>query len=109
MIITLGARSNRHADDSRETEQGSKTKNWLNSYDNTCPVCQRDYSEISEESLADHLTLRIAELNSEAKRLQSILATMREASADERRLIARLTDLQQSQLSPEVRFPPGTP
>ena len=72
--------------------------------DNTCPVCQGDYSEISEESLADHLTLRIAELNSEAKRLQSILATMREASADERRLIARLTDLQQSQLSPEVRL-----
>jgi hypothetical protein len=72
--------------------------------DNTCPVCQRDYSEISEESLADHPTLRLAELNSAAKRLQSILATVREASADERRLIARLTDLQQSQLSPEVRL-----
>ncbi len=39
---------------------------------NDCPVCGRDYSEISKQPLAAHLSARIAELTATAGRLEAL-------------------------------------
>jgi exonuclease SbcC len=68
-----------------------------------CPVCERDYSEISRTPLADHLAKHVASMNFEAKRLQGVVESIREGKADERRLTNVIEELAQSQLSPEGR------
>ena len=57
----------------------------------TCPVCGRDFGEISSHSLADHLAARASSLNAEALKLRSVLASVNEEAARERELRARLS------------------
>jgi exonuclease SbcC len=47
-----------------------------------CPICGRDYSEVSREPLSAHLAARVSELASEAERLQD-LANARMGAASE--------------------------
>src|SRR5262249_29508148 len=39
-----------------------------------CPVCGRDYSEISKETLASHVAKRLTELSDQAERLRALTA-----------------------------------
>lgn len=47
-----------------------------------CPVCGRDYSEVSKETLASHLAKRLTELSDQAERLRA-LAAERSGSSEE--------------------------
>lgn len=55
-------------------ESIARTLSDLSSYveDDICPVCDRDYSEISSTPLAAHLTAKIATMVEQAGRLQSL-------------------------------------
>lgn len=50
-----------------------------------CPVCGRDYSEVSTQPLQAALTSRIADLTESAARLQSLIGARTETSSDLRR------------------------
>ena len=47
-----------------------------------CPVCGRDYSEVSTEPLASHVAKRAAELSDRADRLRALTSERSELSAD---------------------------
>jgi len=67
----------------------------------TCPVCDRNFSEVSAEPLSAHIAAKIASLTSEAGRLQSLANERAEESA---RLSVAQRDLPSAeggQLSPE--------
>lgn len=68
-------------------------------HDETCPVCARDFREQDRGSLSALIASRIAELTSEAGRLQS-LATERAAETK------RLAEAQRQQLSAERELLP---
>ena len=44
-----------------------------------CPVCGRDYGEISKQSLASHLAKEVSELSAQAERMQELAAARLEA------------------------------
>ena len=69
-----------------------------------CPVCQRDFAEVSETPLADHLASHVASMTSEAKRLQELADSIRGARADRVRLSAQVEEANQSRLTPERRL-----
>jgi exonuclease SbcC len=68
-------------------------------HDETCPVCARDFQEEKKGSLSAFIASRIADLTSEASRLQS-LATERAAESK------RLAEAQRQQLSSERELLP---
>lgn len=47
-----------------------------------CPVCGRDYSEVSREPLSAHLAARVSELGAQAERLQGFAKARLEALSD---------------------------
>lgn len=49
--------------------------------DETCPVCDRSFTEESDEPLATHVATKIAALTSEAGRLQSLVSERADESA----------------------------
>jgi len=51
-----------------------------------CPVCGRDYSEVSREPLSAHLAARVSELGAQAERLQGLAQARLEALSDLRRV-----------------------
>jgi len=51
-----------------------------------CPVCGRDFAEISREPLSAHLATRVSELADRADRLQALAKARLDALADLRRL-----------------------
>jgi exonuclease SbcC len=51
-------------------------------HDEECPVCGRDYSEVSREPLASHVAKRAAELSDQAERLRALTTERSELSAD---------------------------
>ncbi|SMP62356.1 exonuclease SbcC [Noviherbaspirillum suwonense] len=57
---------------------------------NLCPVCSRDYSEVHTQPLTTHIAATIANLTSEAGRLQSLAA---ERAAENERLTIAQRDL----------------
>lgn len=69
----------------------------------TCPVCGRDYSEVSKTSLADHLSQEVASLTSQANRLQSLARARLQTGGDLRRAEASLADKQGARLPEETR------
>lgn len=73
-------------------------------YGDVCPVCERNYAEVSSETLTDHMTERLAALSTEGKRLLAIVQSVQEAEADERRLSARLDQLKSRQLTTDSRL-----
>jgi exonuclease SbcC len=56
----------------------------------TCPVCDRNFAEISSEPLATHIAAKIAALTSQAGRLQSLAS---ERASESTRLSAAQRDL----------------
>ena len=67
----------------------------------TCPVCDRDFSEVSAEPLTAHIAAKIASLTTEAGRVQSLA---NERAEESRRLSVAQRDLPSAeggQLSPE--------
>jgi exonuclease SbcC len=70
---------------------------------NTCPVCGRDYSEVSKTSLAEHVSQEIASLTSHANRLQSLARGRLQTGGDLRRAEANLADKQGARLPDETR------
>lgn len=49
--------------------------------DETCPVCDRNFAELGQESLSAHIAAKIASLTSEAGRLQSLANERAEESS----------------------------
>ena len=47
-----------------------------------CPVCGRDYSDVSTEPLASHVAKRVAELSDQAQRLRALTTERSELSTD---------------------------
>ena len=47
-----------------------------------CPVCGRDFGEVSEEPLSSHIASEISKASQEAARLQTLTKALAEASAD---------------------------
>lgn len=47
-----------------------------------CPVCGRDYSEVSTEPLASHAAKRVAELSDQAERLRALTTERNELSTE---------------------------
>jgi DNA repair protein SbcC/Rad50 len=68
-----------------------------------CPICGRDYSEVSREPLSAHLAARVSELASEAERLQKLANARVEAASDLRRLQERREAVSREHPEPSVR------
>jgi exonuclease SbcC len=72
--------------------------------DNVCPVCDRDYAEISDASLRDHLIERAAAISSEARRMQGVADALQESRKLEKELAQRLAELEIRLLSDAERM-----
>lgn len=70
---------------------------------NICPVCERDYAEVSSQPLADQLARRLAALNSEVNRLRQIFEVIKEIKGDEARLLQSIHESRASQLTQDER------
>ncbi len=68
-----------------------------------CPVCGRNYSEVSREPLSAHLAAQVSELASEAEHLQELVNARVEATSDLRRLQERREALPRERPEPLVR------
>jgi exonuclease SbcC len=68
-----------------------------------CPVCGRDYSEISHEPLTAHLASRIASFSTEAERLRELAKARLEALSDLRDLERQLAEAGAGTLAPETQ------
>ena len=71
---------------------------------NSCPVCERDYSEVSPTPLTDALARRIAALSSEGKRLRELLQELRNVDEESRRINSELEDVRRALLEPDGRL-----
>lgn len=72
--------------------------------DNVCPVCDRDYTEVSDASLREHLIERTAAMNSEARRMQGVADALQESRKLEKQLTQRLAELEMRILSDAERM-----
>lgn len=70
---------------------------------NECPVCGRDFSEVSTEPLSTHLATEISRLGARANELQALARARLETTTDLRRMAERETHLRAEQLAPERR------
>jgi exonuclease SbcC len=68
-----------------------------------CPVCGRDYREISDQPLSAHLAMRIAELAGMAEQLQALANARVEAASELARCDENLRELIPRQLSESER------
>jgi len=60
---------------------------------NDCPVCGRDYTEVSPSSLAATLTARIDRLSATAARMRGLSASRASAAAERQAEIGRITEI----------------
>jgi DNA repair protein SbcC/Rad50 len=68
-----------------------------------CPVCGRDYREISDEPLSAHVAKRISELAEKAEQLQALANARVEAAGELARCEETLRELAPRQLSESAR------
>ena len=68
-----------------------------------CPVCGRDFSEVSPEPLSAHLAAEISRLSARAGQLQSAARARLETTTDLRRAEEQATRLSAERFSPERR------
>lgn len=68
-----------------------------------CPVCGRDYSEVSHEPLTAHLASRIASLSNEAERLRELAKAHLEALSDLRDVERQLAESGTGTVAPETQ------
>lgn len=69
-----------------------------------CPVCERDFSEVSESSLSDFVASHLASISSEAKRLNQVADALRGARADRAQLLNDIAEAERRQSSPAGRL-----
>jgi DNA repair protein SbcC/Rad50 len=69
-----------------------------------CPVCGRDYSEVSREPLSAHLAARVSDLGAEAERLQELAGARLQALADLRQLEDDRRAAGRGRLEPEAKL-----
>jgi exonuclease SbcC len=65
--------------------------------DNICPVCDRDFREVSATHLRSHIDQKITELTAEGDRLRELRA-LHDSLAEETRRLARLLDERRDRL-----------
>jgi exonuclease SbcC len=68
-----------------------------------CPVCGRDYSEVSQEPLSAHIAARVSDLSAQAQRLQELAQARLQALADIRGLEGERRTSSQGRLEPDRR------
>jgi len=68
-----------------------------------CPVCGRDYSDISNEPLSAHIAARVSELSAQAQRLQELAQARLQAVSDLRRLEDERRATGHSRLEPDAK------
>ncbi|NEU96927.1 AAA family ATPase [Bradyrhizobium uaiense] len=68
-----------------------------------CPVCERDFSEMNEGTLAAHVAAKIASLTTEAGRLQALAAERAEESERLATVRRELLSVEREQLPQEER------
>lgn len=68
-----------------------------------CPVCGRDFAEVSAEPLVSHLSARIAHLTEQSGRLQALTAEKTNVTAGILQAERALDIANKRQISPEVR------
>ncbi len=71
--------------------------------DEHCPVCGRDFAEISDRPLAAHLAEEISRLSVQATRLQSLAKARLETTTDLERILGSIALLLSQRLPPERR------
>lgn len=70
--------------------------------DNVCPVCDRDFSEVSADSLSDHVHTKVRTLSASAERLLTLGRTRSEVQVTLERLDRELETLVALQLDEEA-------
>jgi DNA repair protein SbcC/Rad50 len=68
-----------------------------------CPVCGRDYSEISSEPLAAGLATRISDLSAQAERLQDLSAARLEALSEQQSLEGQIVTARRKAMGSEAK------
>ena len=68
-----------------------------------CPVCQRDFTEVSDTPLAEHVVTRVAALTQQTDRLQALVSSRRQAHDDLRRIDEELVAEQATAMDPDRR------
>jgi exonuclease SbcC len=71
---------------------------------NDCPVCGRDYSEISREPLSARLAAQVSALAVQAKRLQELATARLEGLSDIRRVENERNAVNRLRMAPEARI-----
>jgi exonuclease SbcC len=68
-----------------------------------CPVCGRDYSEVSSEPLAAGLAARISDLSAQAERLQDLSAARLEALSEKQGLEGQMVSARRKTMDLEAK------
>jgi exonuclease SbcC len=68
-----------------------------------CPVCERDYSEVSREPLSSHLAARVSALGAQAERYQQLAEARLEALSDLRRVSDDRGALTRRRMEPDTK------